>query len=503
MKKRIVSVLLIAVLLCGAVMGSMISSHATELYGDVDGDDDVTIIDVTMIQRHLAGVIRLDDAAQRRGDVDADEDMTVIDATLIQRYLSGIIDKFPAGETLPTQEPIIEPTQAPTEAPTQAPTEADDEVTKVKNIIPIHFTNNKSWTAVYAYLFNSDTGAAKTEWPGTAMTNPVTNNLGEKVYSMNVDVTQYDRVIFNNGAKIQTTDLPVSKASSGYFIQAKAAGGKYLAGVYPFGQDKEGTIKTVSFDYPDGYKKNVYVWLPEGYNANDNSKKYSVLYMCDGQNLFGQATTLSAYEWECDESVLSLMQNGGDGVIVVGIACGSTEARRNHELTPNLGEVATVAGEDMSTYQNGGGKVFSDFVTDTVIPYVEKNYNTNSIRGIAGSSSGGIEAFYIGMENMDKFRYIGALSPAFILYNQPVWDNYLSGKDFSGDVPRIYFYCGNSTKDMLEQALYPNATAMEGWMKTHGYPADRMITKTDADAVHNEGFWALYFPEMLSWCMDL
>jgi predicted alpha/beta superfamily hydrolase len=89
-------------------------------------------------------------------------------------------------------------------------------------------------------------------------------------------------------------------------------------------------------------------------------------------------------------------------VIVVGIACGSTEARRNHELTPNLGEVATVAGEDMSTYQNGGGKVFSDFVTDTVIPYVEQNYNTNSIRGIAGSSSGGIEAFYIGMENMDK-----------------------------------------------------------------------------------------------------
>ena len=224
--------------------------------------------------------------------------------------------------------------------------------------------------------------------------------------------------------------------------------------------------------------------------------------MCDGQNLFGQATTLSGYEWECDETVLSMMQNGGDGVIVVGVACGDTNARRNHELTPNLGKLSSAVGGDTS-YQNGGGKVFSDFVTDTVIPYVESNYNVNSIRGIAGSSSGGIEAFYIGMENMDKFRYIGALSPAFILYDRAVWDSYLSAKDFSGNVPRIYFFCGNSEKDPLEQALYPNATAMEGWMKTHGYPAEKMITVTDANATHSEAFWALYFPDMLSYCLDL
>ena len=107
------------------------------------------------------------------------------------------------------------------------------------------------------------------------------------------------------------------------------------------------------------------------------------------------------------------------------------------------------------------------------------------------------------MENMDKFRYIGALSPAFILYNKSVWDNYLSAKDFSGEVPRIYFFCGNSTQDQLEQALYTNAVAMEGWMTNHGYPSDKMITVTDQDAVHNEGFWALYFPEALSWGLDL
>ena len=514
MKKRLLSILLIAVLLCGTVIGgTVLHSSAASLYGDVDDDEEVSIIDVTLIQRHDANIIRLDEAAQKRGDVDADDELTIIDATMIQRFLAGIVKSFPAGEFLPTEAPTEEPTLAPTEPPTQAPTEAsteaptepEDTITKVKNNIPIYFTNNKNWSKVNAYLFNSKSGAQLKAWPGTQMTDCTTNNLGEKVYSMTVDVTKYDRVIFNNGTE-QSTNVPVTKASSGYFIdpinKGKAYSGKYIAGVYPYGQDGEGTLNTVSFTYPDGnYKKNVYVWLPEGYNANDKTKKYSVLYLCDGQNLFGQATTLSGYEWECDESVLSLMQNGGDGVIVVGIACGSTDARRNHELTPNLGTLNSIVAD--SSYQNGGGKAFSDFVTDTVIPYVESHYNTNSIRGIAGSSSGGIEAFYIGMENMDKFRCIGALSPAFILYNKSVWDSYLNTKDFSGDTPRIYFFCGNSTSDQLEQALYTNATAMEGWMKNHGYPADKMTTVTDAEATHSEGFWALYFPEMLSWCMDL
>ncbi len=302
MKNRLLSLLLIITLVLGLVLGVSVSTSAAQLYGDVDDDDDVTIRDVSFIQRFLAGIIELDDAAQTRGDVDADEDVTIRDASMIQRYLSGVIDTFPSGKELPTQAPTIAPTDAPTQAPTQAPTEPEDVITKVKNNIPIYFTNNKNWSKVNAYLFNSETGAVQKTWPGTQMTNYTTNSLGEKVYSMTVDVTKYDRVIFNNGS-VQTTNLPVTKASSGYFVDPinknNIYSTKFIGGLYPYGQNGEGTIKTVRFTYPDGnYNKNVYIWLPEDYNANDKSKKYSVLYMCDGQNLFGQATTLSGYEWE-------------------------------------------------------------------------------------------------------------------------------------------------------------------------------------------------------------
>lgn len=500
MRKRLVSLLLATAMIISILACSAAASGAAILYGDADEDEDVNVMDVTFIQRYELGIPIPTALNTVNADVDGDEEVNIIDATLIQRYIAGIIHSFPIEEMQSTEAPTQAPTIAPTEAPTQAPTEPEDEVTKIGNTITAHFTNNKNWSTVNAYLFNSKTGAYLTKWPGKILTNPVTNDFGEKVYSITADVTQYDRVIFNNGST-QTHDLPLTKASSGYFIQ-KALNNHLMAGLYPYGQNTEGSIKTVTMDYPDGYKKAIYIWTPAGYDPADKSKKYSVLYMCDGQNLFGQATTLSGYEWECDETVLSMMQNGGDGVIVVGIACGDTEARRNHELTPNLGTLSSAVSGD-TTFRNGGGKVFSDFVTDTVIPYVESNYNVNAIRGIAGSSSGGIEAFYIGMENMEKFRYIGALSPAFILYDKAVWDSYLSTKDFSGSVPRIYFFCGNSTADALEQALYPNATAMEGWMKTHGYPTDKMTTVTDTNATHSEAFWALYFPEMLSYCLEL
>lgn len=507
MKKRILSLILTAILMLSILFTSTIFTRAAGILGDVDGDGEVAILDATDIQRHLAGLMTLSPDAITRGKVSGGNDLVILDATLIQRKLAELIDRFPAEEVAPTepstqpstqpptQPPTVKPTDPPTEPPTEKPTEPE-EVTKVKNEITVYFSNNLNWTKINAYVYNYTSNTAMSAWPGSAMKYVRTNEMGEKVYSVTVDVTKYDRIIFNNGSQ-QTTDTPLTKSNSGYFIIGES-NGKLLAAVCPYGQNSEGSIKTVSMDYPDGYKKNVYIWTPVGYNSADKSKKYSVLYMCDGQNLFGQTPTLSGYEWECDETVLSLMQNGGDGVIVVGVD--NSTNKRDHELTPNLGTLSSIAG---SSFKNGGGKVFSDFVVDTVIPYVEANYNVNSIRGIAGSSSGGIEAFYIGMEHMDKFRYIGALSPAFLLFDKPVWDKYLSEKDFSGNLPRIYFFNGNSANDQLERQLYTSAVAMEGWMKSYGYPADKMTTVVDNDGTHSEAFWALYFPEMLSFGLDL
>ena len=66
------------------------------VYGDADGDGEVTILDVTYIQRSIAGVPMSKTINTLNADVDGDGDISIIDATLIQRFMVGIIDKFPA-----------------------------------------------------------------------------------------------------------------------------------------------------------------------------------------------------------------------------------------------------------------------------------------------------------------------------------------------------------------------------------------------------------------------
>lgn len=64
--------------------------------GDADLDGEVTIRDVTAIQKHLAKITVLSDDGEKAADVDADGNVSISDATMIQRKLAGLINKFPA-----------------------------------------------------------------------------------------------------------------------------------------------------------------------------------------------------------------------------------------------------------------------------------------------------------------------------------------------------------------------------------------------------------------------
>ena len=66
------------------------------LLGDADGDGEVSIFDITLIQRYLAGVADEIDAAA--ADVDGDGEVSIFDATAIQRWLAGIPVDYPINE---------------------------------------------------------------------------------------------------------------------------------------------------------------------------------------------------------------------------------------------------------------------------------------------------------------------------------------------------------------------------------------------------------------------
>lgn len=477
-KRQLSAFLLMSAILIGVIFCLPVGAKESSFpYGDVDGDGDITIIDVALIQRHLAGIRLLDEDAQRRGLVSGGDELTSVDATLIQRYDVKLIDRFPVEE----------------------------------NVVTIRFTDNKKWGTVYAYLFNETTGEAPTEMPGILLTDSTVTDEGYNEYSFTADVSKYDRVIFSNG-KRQTIEAPVTKASYGFKITDKNTS-KYDVDVYTGGSYQAGEIQTVKMDYPgyeEGVQKTVWIYLPDGYDPTDTSKKYSVLYMDDGQVMLG---TLPNDDWRCDKTIRSLMYNGEDGIIIVGIS--SLDGVRDREMRPYIDiDASTIDPDIAAEYPDKtkeellemykeycDGNTFADFTVNTVIPYVESHYNVNSVRGFTGSSGGGLEAFYIGMEYPEVFDYVGVMSPSLNIYDASAWNKYLDAKDFSGKVPRMYFFCGN--KDLTEKELYPYSVEAESWLLDHQYPSDRIRTTTNSDTSHMHKYWGLYLPELLCWGMDL
>ena len=122
----------------------------------------------------------------------------------------------------------------------------------------------------------------------------------------------------------------------------------------------------------------IWVYLPPNYDQS--SKKYPVIYMHDGQNLFDNATSYIG-EWEVDETLNELFNKTGKGFIVVGIENGGEE--RINEYTPWKNE----------KYGGGKGEIYIDFLVNTLKPYIDVTYRTKPQQkhtGLIGSSLGGL-----------------------------------------------------------------------------------------------------------------
>ena len=104
----------------------------------------------------------------------------------------------------------------------ETPTERNAYFAKQVYEIAVYFSNNKHWSGtIKAYVWNSSTNKPLTSWPGTAMEKVKTNEYGEDIYKVVVDLSLYDFIIFTNGTN-QTVDISLKNVASGtgYYISS-------------------------------------------------------------------------------------------------------------------------------------------------------------------------------------------------------------------------------------------------------------------------------------------
>lgn len=196
----------------------------TALLGDATGDGRVNIRDVTAIQRHVAELEFLNGIRMAAADVNGSQNVTVLDATELQCYLAEFAVSYPIGETFCYSE---EQTQPATAAPatvtptTAAPTTASSAYTVV-------FSNALGWSGNISCYYWAD-GYNPVEWPGTQMTYLGTNSYGQKQYTLTIPA-RAKYVIFTNGSA-QTIDLPIS-GNTNYYTKNETENGKYQCGTW-------------------------------------------------------------------------------------------------------------------------------------------------------------------------------------------------------------------------------------------------------------------------------
>src|SRR4051812_42215476 len=137
------------------------------------------------------------------------------------------------------------------------------------------------------------------------------------------------------------------------------------------GQDAGRDLRLVSFTSTTfGNTRTLRILLPSGYDAPDNqARRYPVLYLNDGQNLFDAATsTFTGREWRVDETVRDLIAAGRiPPIVVVGI----DHAGRRERFREYFPWVDTFLDPPEPDPQ---GTRYPAFLVDEVIPFVEAQY---------------------------------------------------------------------------------------------------------------------------------
>ena len=209
------------------------------LRGDADQDTIVSILDATMMQRHLADIKALSADGLLAADIDGDKEFDSTDVTRLQRYLAGMGNPYhvneifyvdgdaPTPTTAPTPTSAPQPTTAPQPDPTEAP-----EPTTPDGPITFLLTDNFGWGSAYVYAWDANGTALCGEWPGAAQAETITNGYGETQFRCTVPEGAVG-VILNNGKTgsecQQTEDITDFGQYEGYWMNGtKNSQGHYL-----------------------------------------------------------------------------------------------------------------------------------------------------------------------------------------------------------------------------------------------------------------------------------
>ncbi len=237
--------------------------------------------------------------------------------------------------------------------------------------------------------------------------------------------------------------------------------------------------------------RDVDVWLPPSY-GKEPQKRYPVLYMHDGQNLFDPSLSYTGVDWDIDGAMTRLIDADEiREVIVVGVWNTPLRFAEYMPKAPVRSEMvgSGIDGRPVGRTEDIRSDEYLRFLVDELKPFIDTRYRTLTGRDdtlVMGSSMGGLISLYAAAQYPDVFGGVGAVSTHWPACDGCVID-WLGAHLPDPRTHRLYFDHGTAALD----AMYPPHQArMDAALRKGGYVEGKhWITRRFEGAEHNETAW--------------
>lgn len=232
---------------------------------------------------------------------------------------------------------------------------------------------------------------------------------------------------------------------------------------------------------PLGRERRIAVLLPHDYFVT--RKRYPVLYLQDGQNLFEYRSPFG--NWHVDQRMAVMAEQGMGDLIVVAID--HAEEERIREFSP----------PEVTKFGVSYGKEYARFMAEELKPYVDQNFRTRPDRqhtGIGGSSMGGLISIYSGFIYPEVYGKMMIFSPSLWLTPKIYFQAINFFNPFS---TKIYLYAGGKES----KTMVPNVQRLKAVLQRKGLDGSKIEfnLSIDPDGGHDETRWGEEFPKAVKW----
>jgi predicted alpha/beta superfamily hydrolase len=234
------------------------------------------------------------------------------------------------------------------------------------------------------------------------------------------------------------------------------------------------------------------VWLPPGYENNENSaRRYPVLYLNDGQNLFEPSTSFTGVEWQVDETADRLIREEQvPSMIIVGIDNAGKERFREYmphrSMSPMMLRVQ--------------GNRYPNFLMKEVMPFDARNYRVApgpENTGLGGSSLGALISLYTVALHPGWFGKLLIESPSLWASNRQMIKDSRPIKQWP---ERIFLGTGTAEagREDRDRSVVDDVRELAAILRRAGLDDRRLQLMIDEGATHHESAWARRFPDALA-----